>query len=456
MGAVNYGALQPPPPPPPPPPHAYWHPTTNHIEQRQYAQYTGAGGYGTPQLPPPRGYFEQNQYAQYTGAGDYGTPQPPPPPPPPPQGLSPKIKEEHIEPDKKEDLKKKRSLACGNCGGIGHKLVHCAKAAADGVVRGCAHCNVKNHSTAQCGFMRRRIRSLYWYLRKMRDGLPPLEYHGDWRAIADPDTGEYDTGDNPLSLALARRLVREGRFRNWSPNDPPMTDPTWNNGGFDTEPFQGHRGARRLGREEEKMFEKKWRAVVRGRNGGRASLSPDPIPEPTPEPQPQPQPQPQLVLPPTPQQQPQVPAEVELLQQFLAKLAKQPSTTDILTGVEKIISAASAKRKASPPPSHLPPKGDEDKVEPLESRTKRNKCDLGPAPSLESRITRPATNSLRPILEPYRSRPQHRRGCHERNHAAEDCKFGTSGDEDDNLEHKPGCHGRGHPPSSCNYKRRRI
>jgi hypothetical protein len=91
------------------------------------------------------------------------------------------MKEEYDERNrkKKEDLKKKRSLPCGNCGGTDHKLVGCAKAAPDGFVRGCAHCNVKNHSTAQCGFMRRRIRSLYWYLRKMRDGLPPLEYHRD-------------------------------------------------------------------------------------------------------------------------------------------------------------------------------------------------------------------------------------------------------------------------------------
>ena len=407
------------------------------------------------QYPYSPGSFEQNQYAQYTGAG-YGTPQPPPPPPPPRQGPTPKTKQEYIERDKKkkEDLKKKRSLPCGNCGGIDHQLVHCGKAGVDGVVRGCAHCNVKNHSTAQCGFMRTKIRSLYWYLRKMRHGLPPLEYHGDWRAIADPTTGEYDTGHNPLSLAFVRRIVKEGHLRNWSPNDPPMTDPTWDNGGFDTESFQGHRDARRLGKEEEKLFEKKWRAVVRRGTGGRASLSPDPIPEPTPEPQPQPQ------LPPTPQPQPQsqAPASDAVLQQLLAKLANQSSATDILTGVEKILTAASAKRKASPPPSHPPPKGDKDKVESLESRDEWGTEVYKPPSSLASRITRAAASPSPPedTYRGFRPQRQHRRGCHERNHAAENCKFGTSDDEDDNLEHKPGCHGRGHPPSSCHYEPRRI
>ncbi|KAF8850188.1 hypothetical protein BDZ45DRAFT_696934 [Acephala macrosclerotiorum] len=75
---------------------------------------------------------------------------------------------------------------CCECGSVVHQLSgHPNANTPQGYLRGCLICNVKAHSFAQCTALQpgQKLKSLFHYLRRGRNGLAPAEWHGDPREI---------------------------------------------------------------------------------------------------------------------------------------------------------------------------------------------------------------------------------------------------------------------------------
>lgn len=106
---------------------------------------------------------------------------------------------------------------CCECGSTKHQLSsHPNPNTPEGYLRGCLHCNTKDHSFADCKnltFMM-KISTLYYYYRECREGLCPGEWHGDPREIPDVERN-YSMGMMPLSpgFALANPYGNEQNFK---------------------------------------------------------------------------------------------------------------------------------------------------------------------------------------------------------------------------------------------------
>ncbi|KUJ16627.1 uncharacterized protein LY89DRAFT_782855 [Mollisia scopiformis] len=122
---------------------------------------------------------------------------------------------------------------CAECGSLVHQLGnHPNPNHSSGVLRGCARCNTKEHSYWTCPKMdwTEKKKKQYHFFRRCREGRCPLEFHGDFREIINPQ-GKFTLEHMPLTpdFALRNPYPNEQQFR--SPRnggDPTLkVDPFW-------------------------------------------------------------------------------------------------------------------------------------------------------------------------------------------------------------------------------------